>query len=30
MASHRFEIDTSAGPARHNVLGGRAMLLEGP
>jgi hypothetical protein len=27
MASHRFEIDTSAGPAREGVLGGRAMLL---
>jgi hypothetical protein len=26
MASHRFEIDTSAGPARE-VLYGRAMLL---
>jgi hypothetical protein len=27
MASHRFEIDTSAGPAREGVLDGRAMLL---
>jgi hypothetical protein len=27
MASHRFEIDTSAGPAREGVLGGRSMLL---
>jgi hypothetical protein len=27
MASHRFEIDTSAGPAREGVLYGRAMLL---
>jgi hypothetical protein len=27
MASHRFEIDTAAGPAREGILGGRAMLL---
>jgi hypothetical protein len=27
MGSHRFEIDTSTGPAREGVLGGRAMLL---
>jgi hypothetical protein len=27
MGSHRFEIDTSAGPAREGVLYGRAMLL---
>jgi hypothetical protein len=27
MAAHRFEIDTSAGPAREGVLYGRAMLL---
>jgi hypothetical protein len=27
VASHRFEIDTSAGPAREGILGGRAMLL---
>ena len=27
MASHRFEIDASAGPAREGILGGRAMLL---
>jgi hypothetical protein len=27
MASHRFEIDTSAGPARGSVVGGRGMLL---
>jgi hypothetical protein len=27
MASHRFEIDASAGPAREGVLGGRSMLL---
>jgi hypothetical protein len=27
MASHRFEIGTSAGPAREGVLYGRAMLL---
>jgi hypothetical protein len=27
MASHRFEIDTAAGPAREGVLYGRAMLL---
>ena len=27
MGSHRFEIDTSAGPAREGVLNGRAMLL---
>jgi hypothetical protein len=27
MASHRFEIDAAAGPAREGVLGGRAMLL---
>ncbi len=27
MASHRFEIDTSAGPAREGVLGGRSLLL---
>jgi hypothetical protein len=27
MASHRFEIDTTAGPAREGILGGRAMLL---
>jgi hypothetical protein len=27
MASHRFEIDTSAGPAREGVLHGRATLL---
>jgi hypothetical protein len=27
MASHRFEIDTSAGPAREGVPDGRAMLL---
>ena len=27
MASHRFDIDTSTGPAREGVLGGRAMLL---
>ena len=25
MASHRFEIDTSAGPAREGVLYGRSM-----
>jgi len=27
MASHRFEIDASAGPAREGILYGRAMLL---
>jgi hypothetical protein len=27
MASHRFEIDACAGPAREGVLYGRAMLL---
>ena len=27
MASHRFEIDASAGPARGSVVGGRGMLL---
>lgn len=27
MSSHRFEIDTSPGPAREGVLYGRAMLL---
>ena len=27
MASHRFEIDTTAGPAREGILDGRAMLL---
>ena len=27
MASHRFEIDTTAGPAREGILGGYAMLL---
>jgi hypothetical protein len=27
MASHRFEIDATAGPAREGVLGGRSMLL---
>lgn len=27
MASHRFEIDTSTGPAREGILDGRAMLL---
>ena len=27
MGSHRFEIDTSTGPAREGVLGGRSMLL---
>ena len=27
MASHRFEIDTSVGPAREGVLYGRSMLL---
>jgi hypothetical protein len=27
MALHRFEIDTSAGPARECVIGGRSMLL---
>jgi hypothetical protein len=27
MASHRFDIDTCAGPAREGVLYGRAMLL---
>jgi hypothetical protein len=27
VGSHRFEIDTSVGPAREGVLGGRAMLL---
>lgn len=27
MASHRFEIDTSAGPAREGILGGRSVLL---
>jgi hypothetical protein len=27
MASHRFEIDAAAGPAREGVLGGRSMLL---
>ena len=26
MASHRFEIDTTAGPAREGILDGRAML----
>jgi hypothetical protein len=27
MASHRFEIDTTAGPARGSVLGRRGILL---
>lgn len=27
MASHRSEIDTTAGPAREGILYGRAMLL---
>jgi hypothetical protein len=27
VASHRFEIDTTAGPAREGILYGRAMLL---
>jgi hypothetical protein len=27
MAVHRFEVDSSAGPAREGVLYGRAMLL---
>jgi hypothetical protein len=27
MATHRFEIDAAAGPAREGVLGGRSMLL---
>lgn len=27
MASHRSEIDTTAGPARGSVVGGRGMLL---
>jgi hypothetical protein len=27
MASHRFEIDTTAGPARGSVLGRRGTLL---
>lgn len=27
MASHRFEIDACAGPAREGLLGGRTMLL---
>ena len=27
MASHRFEIDTSAGPGREGILGGRSLLL---
>ena len=27
MATHRFEIDATAGPAREGVLGGRSMLL---
>lgn len=27
MASYRFEIDASAGPAREGVLGGRLRLL---
>jgi hypothetical protein len=27
IASHRFEIDAGAGPAREGVLGGRSMLL---
>jgi len=27
MASHRFEIDACAGPAREGILYGRAMLL---
>jgi hypothetical protein len=27
MASHRFEIEAAAGPARQGVLGGRSMLL---
>jgi hypothetical protein len=27
MSCHRFEIETSAGPARERVLGGRARLL---
>jgi hypothetical protein len=27
MASQRFEIDASAGPAREGILYGRAMLL---
>ena len=27
MASHRFEIDTSAGPAREGIIGGRAIML---
>lgn len=27
MSGYRFEIDTSAGPARERVLGGRSLLL---
>lgn len=27
MSEHRFEIDTSVGPAREGVCGGRSMLL---
>ena len=27
MASHRFEIDAAAGPARGSLVGGGAMLL---
>ena len=27
MASHRFEVDAAAGPAREGVLGGRAIML---
>lgn len=27
MASHRFEVDASAGPARGSVVGGRGQLL---
>jgi hypothetical protein len=27
MATHRFEIDATAGPAREGVLGGRSVLL---
>jgi hypothetical protein len=35
MASHRFEIDTTAGPAREGILGGamllvRVRLFDGP
>jgi hypothetical protein len=27
VASHRFDVDAAAGPARQGVLGGRTMLL---